>query len=232
MRTRITLALLGGLCLLVLAGCIAKVPVQSAFWQDKQSRIGVAFVKYPMVAAHKVGAQGLLDMAINNAVAGSLEAHLRTIDVTGFSAAADQFVQKLQERGLTAKKIAEPIDINALEKFQSPGSGDYMNKDLRSLAKTEEIDYLILLSIERVGTIRKYYGFIALGSPAGFCQARGRMVDLRTNELKWSAIQPEKEATLKVAGQWKQPPDYLNVTATVKQAVQNGATFLVTQFFK
>jgi hypothetical protein len=58
------------------------------------------------------------------------------------------------------------------------------------------------------------------------------MVDLKTNAILWRAI-PEREQTLlPVAGEWDQPPDFRNVTASIQQSVSSAQAFLLKDFFE
>jgi hypothetical protein len=110
-------------------------------------------------------------------------------------------------------------------------SGEFFDKDLRTLAEKESIDLLLLLSVNRFGTIRSYYGFVPLGSPQGLCQDSGRLIDLRTNQLMWRTTAAEKDSMVPAAGAWDQPPDYPNLTAAIQNAIANAQSFLFNDFF-
>lgn len=214
-----------------LSGCAAtRISLKPSFWQEKELKIGVAVVSYPKVAAHKVGAQGLLDQAINEVLAAELKAYLRQVDITAFSSIADQFVQRLREEGKTVKKIDGLLDLEEFQSFKPTTSGNYTKVDFRSLSQKEDIDTLLLLSIERVGTIRSYYGFIPLGAPKALCQAKGQLVDLNNNEILWLYTMEEKEASVPIEDKWSQPPDYPNLNNALKKAVENAMTILEVKF--
>jgi len=158
------------LAAILLSACgPSKLALKEEFWQAKERKIGVALTPSPTPGAHRQGGQGLLDMAINKLAAGSLEAHLNTLKPTAFDEVADRFVKRLTERGIPAKKLANPVDLEKFPQTNRSESSDSFERDLRSLAAEEKIDALLLLSIDRWGTVRNYYGFIPLGSPKGYC---------------------------------------------------------------
>jgi hypothetical protein len=234
MQSLITRGLILLLFAVLVIGCGASnIALKPDFWQSTNQTVGVAIVKPPIPAAHRAGAQGLLDMAITSAMAGSLESHLQKMDLNAFSEIADTFATKLISRGIKAKRIADPIDLLTLPNYAASGSsGKVAEKDFRQLSKQEGIDMLILLSIERCGTLRSYYGFIALGSPKAFCLTKGQMVNLSSNTLEWSDEMEEDKATVEVLDEWDQSPDFPNVTKAFQSALQQGKRSLEAQFFK
>ncbi len=219
--------------MLFLTRCAAKrIILKPTFWQQKESKIGVAVVKYPIAGAHRRGGQGLLDMAINEALAGNLKDYLRQVDMTVFSNIIDKFVQNLGEKGITAKRIDELIDLEQLQVFKSSQSGNYTKVDFKPLSQEKNINMLILLSIQSFGTIRPYYGFIPLGSPKAFCLAKGQLINLDNNAILWLYTMKELEASIPVEGKWNQPPDYPNLTKAIEKAIENAKTSLEKDFFK
>ena len=210
----------------------ARIPVKQSFWKETQHKVGVTAMPAPQLAAHRTGGQGLLDVAINNAMSGSLEAHLQTVDVNKFGTVADQFVEQLSARGISARKLDAPPDITKLRKFKTDASGEFAEKDLRPLAEKEQIDTLVILSISQCGTMRPYYGFIPLDAPSAMCVSTGQMIDLKTNQIAWRTSMEADKATVKVSGNWDQPPDYRNVTKAIDTSVAKAQDFLVKDFLQ
>lgn len=218
---------------LSLSACAPRIAVSPSLWSQQGVRVGVATVVHPEAAAHKVGAQGLLDLAINAAIASELKAHLETVRLDEFDAIRDRFAGELQSRGLQAKLIPSRIDLTPYEQFVTPAgaTAEFFEKNLKTLAEKESIDLLVLLSVTRFGTIRSYYGFVPLGPPQGLCQASGRLIDLRTNQLMWRTFASEKDSMVPAEGTWDQPPDYRNLTDAIKKAITNAQSFLFNDFF-
>jgi hypothetical protein len=229
-----TLCRLGAAALIMgLIGCApARMSVKPSFWKETQLKVGVATMPAPKLAAYHAGSEGLLDAAINSAMAGSLEAHLQSLDTSKFATVADQYVEKLNERGLSARRLAKTVNPLTMQPFTEQSSSEFAERDMRPLAEKEGIDMLILLSLQQCGTTRDYYGFIPLGPPKALCVSKGEMIDLKTNQITWRAYPESKEATLPVEGEWDQAPDYRNVTRAVDRAMAQAQVFLVEDFFK
>jgi hypothetical protein len=228
-----TLCRMGAAVLIMgLVGCApARMSLKPSFWKETQHKVGVATLAAPKLAAYRAGSEGLLDMAINSAMSGSLEAHLQSLDASKFAAVADQYVEKLNERGLNARRLSKTVNPLTMSPFTSEAPGEFAERDLRPLAEQEGIDMLILLSLQQCGTTRKYYGFIPLGPPEALCVSKGELIDLRTNQIAWRAYPEISEAILPVEGEWDQAPDYRNVTLAIDKAMTRAQVFLLEDFF-
>jgi hypothetical protein len=218
--------------LFLIIGCATKsISLKPSFWEQKDLKIGVAVVDFPKVGLHKKGGQGLLDMALVDAATGEFQAYLEQIDISTFEDLIGIFTTKCEEKGMSALKIDSFINLEEYEKFSAPSSGEYSKKDLRSLSDEYDINMLILLSIEAVGTIRSYYGFIATGRPKGYCIGKGQLIDLDNNEILWLYSMNEEEGSHNIEGEWKQPPDYPNLTEAIIDAVEYAKSTLESDFF-
>ncbi len=231
MRKTLLLMTVAVLALVLGCGCgPSTLALKSDFWQAKERKIGIAVAKSPVAATHRAGG-GLLDQAIAKAASGTLDAHLQSIDSNGFDDISMKFEENLKARGFIVKRIDKPIDLEKLPKFVPTSSGDYHDRDLRMLAADESVDALILLSIDRWGTTRKYYAMIPLESPKPFCVGRGELINLRTNALEWSVEIPEDEVKVEVEGEWDKPPDFINLTTALYKAVRRAKLYLENNFF-
>jgi hypothetical protein len=229
---RIALAALGA-ALLTSACAPSRLTVKPEFWQQRQARIGVALASRPAAGAHKVGSQGLLDMAINAGMAAELKSHLQKVDVGAFDGVRDRFVEELGKRGMNAVALPGYLDPSS---YPARGEGapqveNAYDRDLAALRTEQKLDAVVLLQVRRYGTIRSYYGFIPLGAPQGFFEVKGQMIDLATGAVVWQTQIPEKQATIPASGEWDQPPDYPNLTTALEAAMANGTEFLWKEFF-
>jgi hypothetical protein len=216
----------------LLSGCApARVAVKPEFWQSRNTRIGVAVATYPAGGAHKVGAQGLLDIAINSAMAGGLDGYLSKTKLPTFEPVCDGFVQELTKRGLPAKRLSGLVNPEELPDWKGESEEKLFGKDVAALAQAQGVDVLVLLSVRRFGTIRPYYGFIPLGAPKGFFEVKGQMVDAKTNRLLWQTLIAEADASVEAAEPWDQDPNYPNIDAALRTAIENGKAFLLREFF-
>lgn len=205
---RLRAALVIGLALMG-AACANKVPriAPSAQIWDRNLAVGVAVMPLPAAAAYKAGQQGLLDVAINSAMASDLDSHLNRLDVTGIYEAGDQIIGKLTSRGVPAQRIAEPVDPERFPK--SGGDGKHMaDRNYDVLASRYGVQRLVLIHLASIGTSRNYFGFVPTSSPKGYARATAQMIDLRTGELLWSAASVRYQD---VSGDWDQPPAFPNV---------------------
>lgn len=215
-----------------LIGCgPSRVALRPSFWKETHHKVGVATLAPPQLAAYRTGNQGLLDEAINSAMAGSLEEHLQRLDASGFATMADQYVEKLDERGFSARKLSQTVEPLKLQPFEATGSGEFAERDMRPLAEKEGIDTLILLSLQQCGTTRAYYGFIPLGAPKAYCVGKGEMIDLKTNQVQWRAFPESANATQDVVGEWDEPPHFTNVTAAINRTVTQSQVFVFEDLF-
>jgi len=231
MRNTLFLMTVAVLALVLVYGCgPSNLALKSEFWQAKDRKIGIAVAKSPVAATHQAGG-GLLDQAIAKAATGTLDAHLQSINSSNFDDIRQKFVDNLTARGFNVKLIEKPFDLEKLPNFVPKSSGDYHDRDLRMLAADENVDALILLSIDRWGTTRKYYAMIPLESPKPFCVGKGELINLRTNALEWSVEMPEDEAKLDVEGDWDKPPDFPNLTTALNKAVNRAKVYLENNFF-
>jgi hypothetical protein len=204
--------------------------VKPEFWQSRSANVAVALTPHPTGGAHKVGAQGLLDLAINHAMAADLQSHLAKFDLASFEDVRDGFVQELTKRGMQARPLAGFVNTEEYPKFSGDPTLDTFPQDLSALKK-QGIDVLVLLSVRRFGTIRSYFGFIPTGEPKALFEVEGQMVDLRTNRLTWRTRITEEDASVASTSPWDEPPDYPNLTAALRNAIENGKRFLLKDFF-
>lgn len=192
--------------------------------------VGIAIASMPPAAAYRLGSQGLLDYAINELAAGSLESHLTTLEPTQFENIVDTFAGKLENLGFQVKKLDRTIAVDSLPRLKT-SSGAVGGVDYRSL-REEGIEFLVLFSIEYWGTTREYYGFIPLEAPNGMCAAKGLLIELQTNTLAWQGTMDITDAKVEVSGPWDMPPDFPNVTRAINDAIMAAEKYLVNDFFE
>lgn len=205
-----------------LYGCCSTGRLKEDFWQNKTEKIGIAIEEYPAKAgAYRVGDERLLDMIINNANTKSLRDYLDGLKIAGFDKIKNDFEKRLTEKGKQVVKIEKFMPLKRDKDFYA------------ALAEEYKIDLLLVLSVERFGTIRKYgLGLIPIGAPKALFEVRGKLIDLRTKKTLWSCGLFDEDAVVRVEGQWDQPYDYPNITAAMKKAMKKGKQFLLKSFFE
>ena len=215
----------------VLGGCAGipqkPIAVDPTFWQDRSAVIGVASEKLPEADAEMMGQQGLLDVAINRGNAGKMIEQLKKLNLERAAAISDNLSTALTRRGFKVHKLPT-LDVAKLPEFKAEANPElYAAHDFRGLA-SNGIDRLLVVTVEKVGTTRTYYGFMPTGAPRALFAARGQLVDLKTNKLIWYDRQ---HSTAPVADPWDQEPDFPNVSSAVLKNMADGAGQLERSLF-
>lgn len=228
-----TKILLVAFVLLGLSACATVAPnltVHQNFWKNKQETIGVAVVEIPLPTAHKGGSQGLLDIAINDAIAGDLEKHLNSLDTKEVLQLADKISSYLNANGYKAKQFKGPISIADLPDFENTNTGSdyYSPKDFRSYKAKYGIDKLVLITVLRMGTIRDYYGFIPTSEPSGLSHINGKVINLTSNMLEWNQTVEHRVPNLTES--WDVPPNFPGLTKAMYTALSQTKQELFNNF--
>jgi hypothetical protein len=215
----------------VLSGCAGvqykPIPVDPGFWQNRQAVIGVAAEKIPEADAHMTGNQGLLDIAINQSNAAKMIEQLKKLKVERAAAIPNNLADALGRRGFKTNKLAT-IDVATFPEFKPEANPElYAPRDFRGLTN-KGIDRLLLVSVERLGTTRSYYGFVPMGAPRALFAVKGQVVDLKTNKLIWY---DRYETTAAIPEPWDQEPDFPYVSTAVLKNLADGAAMLERSFF-
>lgn len=216
---------------LMLVGCATvqkPVSLNPSFWENRQQTVGVAVTKSNPPDAMMLGQQGLLEYAINRGVAKSLIDFLEKMEIARLKTVTKEFAEQLTARGFKVQTIDEPIDVSKLDKFSGKsGETSYATLDFRKL-KTDNMDKLIVISVNRVGTVRNYYGFIPLDAPQADLSLTGQMVDLSDNQLLWYTVENK---TMPIPEPWDQAPSFENVAGAVLANVDQGLESFQQSFF-
>jgi len=220
-----------GFLALMLVGCATvqqPVSLSPSFWENRQQTVGVAVTTSTPPTAMMLGQQGLLDIVVNRANAKSLIEFLEKMEIARLKTIAKEFSDQLTARGFNVKTIDEPIDVSKLEKFSGKSEGtSFAQLDFRKL-KTDDMDKLIVISVNRVGTVRNYYGFIPLDAPQADLSLTGQMVDLSNNQLLWYTVENK---TMPIPEPWDQAPSFENVAGAVLANVDQGLESFQQSFF-
>lgn len=217
----------------LLAGCAAtRISVDKEFWtKNKNDKIGIVITKKPEGGAFKTGSQGLLDIAINNAMASTLNKYLKTVDVNDIKSIKDTFKTKFESAGFSSIKfIDEELNYDSLS-VSGLSDKKFSKKDFKAFRDKYGLDYLVVLSVAKYGTVREYYGFLPLGSPSAYFQVNGMMINLTNNEYAWYREMTEGESTVEIKGDWDQEPDYPNLTNAIKDAIKKSRHIVTEDFF-
>ncbi len=226
--------LVTGIGLLSLLSACAVSPVvqiKPEFWSQTDRSVVVAIAKLPNAMPHKAGAQGLLDIAINEAMADELSKALKTITLSdSYGQTRSEVVKRMQEKGIKSSLSEKTIDASTLKDFSTDDkSRVYADKDFRPLrADLGSGDRLLLFTVVAVGTQRSYYGFIPISGPIAILRARGEIVDLQSNEVLWRETTSD---TATIDDPWDQPPEFRNVHAAVQKVILAARKSMIDRLF-
>lgn len=208
------------LCLALLTGCATPqppVPMDQAFWNEKQERIGVAYTPLPAPTVALTGQQGLLDYAVNSGMASGLRAKVETWDTSSLREIPQQAAALLQEKGYTVVKLDEPINVEALKKVPSEKTG-FTAMDFQPLKAQNQIDKLVLFSFASAGTTRSYYSVAPTSVPVAQIVVSTYVIDLDDNRMLY--YQP-KVFSRAADGEWDEAPEFPNLTNAFYQALDS-----------
>ena len=186
------------------------------FWERK-GVLGIATATYPKATAYTTGQQGVLDLLITRS--GELPGFIEKMDVaTLLSAIPEDLSTKFRAQGFEVKQSFK-LETSKFAKFEStPSQRFYADFDFRPVRQTEQVDRLLLITVEAIGTTRPYYGFLPTGPPKGMITWRGELIDLSTNELLWRYTEAQ---TVPVYDPWDEPPNYPRIVDAVTRAVDS-----------
>ncbi|MFJ4145206.1 hypothetical protein [Pseudomonas sp. NPDC089734] len=224
LRRLATLTLLACLALTGCANVQPPVPLDQQFWDTKEPTIGVAISVLPEPVLALTGNQGLLDLAINKGVNSSLSDNVEKWQVRDFNTLPDAIVAKLQAKGYKAKRINEPVDLNAYKEISFREG--YTVRDLTPLKAAYGVDRLLLVNILVTGATRSYHSIVPTSVPMAQVGGQGMIVNLADNKLLW--FQPFA-AVQAAQGEWDEPT-YTNLTNAFYQTIDTSRQQMLTPF--
>lgn len=194
------------------------VALPSSYYDTPDQKVAVVVVQPSGASLFKTGGQGLLDMAISDAVTGEIQARLSNLD--GASAmvylAGEMFEASLDDRGVDASAASDAVHEGSLPEFESGNDVRYGKLDIRGIAASAGVDQVMILDLSQWGLSRKYYGFIALGPPKGYSRIDAVLLDAQDNSVLWRYVPAEEQS---IAGAWNEPPTYPNAVHAVAQSL-------------
>lgn len=177
------------LSIFILASC-ANIPqrenfkIDQAIFKSKPKIVIVSMNECLKADYKKVGQQGLLDLAINNAFASDAQEGLDKIDALPIVEKSYFENFKLTFNNMGAKTTIEKSPI--LEKDFVKIDPTLINLspyDFSSLSKKYKADYALVMSVEGFGLVRSYYGFIPTSAPHAYANLHIYLVNLKDNTL-------------------------------------------------
>lgn len=203
---------------LYLAGCAtiqAPVPLsKQAFSTD--TTIGVYLSETPAPKTHFDGASCLLCIAFASGSNSKLTAQVLTLGAEELNDLGQSVVNKLQAQGKNATLITKQLALADLKKH----SGKHPNSTPRSFSELADVlgvSHLAVISVDRLGVMRNYQGYVPTGAPVGYVDGSAYLVDLKNNQYSMYTDIVQQSP---VEGEWKEPPTYPGVSTAFYQALE------------
>jgi hypothetical protein len=174
---------------LALASCFGPKPVDPAFKANRQQKVAVITMQAPVASVHHVGSQGILDHALNQAMATGGRRELADYPSQAkLDEAGKQFAKRLSSHGYKATHLTvHPTykDINpAIAKPTAakpiPGTSSYL----------AGYDAAVFLSMPAVGRAKVVYAFIPLSGSSAIAPMQGTMFSTADQKLLWRSPMP------------------------------------------
>lgn len=204
---------------------ITPINMDTNFYQDSTSTVGVYVVAPEKVDTYLDGASCLLCYAAAAAANGTLTKHLRTLDVNEMTMIKSDIVKDMQGKGKKVTLVNADLNLNKLKTYK-PKTEGFAAVDFTVLKNTAGVDKLLVLQIDMLGAQRLYSGYVPTSSPIGAVSGKIFLVDLATNKLELYQSFNERVA---VEGEWDEPDNFPGVTTAYYQAMEQAKDFIKRQ---
>ncbi|WP_096085171.1 hypothetical protein [Agaribacterium haliotis] len=183
----------------------------------KDAKIGIAVAPLPDVQITYPGASCLLCLAAAAAANSSLSKHVDSLSADDLKEIPLLIKAKVEELGYDAKIIEAPLELSELPKY----SGKLPNtapRDFSSFKQKYDVDYLIGVELNYVGVQRNYSSYVPVSDPQALISGLQFVVRVEDNTFTWfKPLDFRKGAE----GEWKQKPDFPNLTNAYYQVVES-----------
>jgi len=212
-----------------LTGCVSapQAPVSlSGERMAPGTRIGIVMAPLPKVDTYQTGADCLLCLATVAVANSTLTAYVTKLPAENIPQLKNDLGQLLEKKGMVVTLIDENVDISKLPKY----NGKAVNtapKSFSALAQKYNVDKLLVIEIDMLGTFRTYSGYVPTSEPKGVFRGKGYIVNVADNTYDWY----EPLDILKSSSEsWDEPPQFPGLTNAYYQALETGRDSLLKPF--
>lgn len=225
---KILLVLSISVSILSLSACSSgpNVTLKPDFWQTPHQTVAVGRTQTTSPRLYKDGPQGLLDAVINDAATQQLTQYMSHLSLSPFYSINHEIAARLHSKNIQTINPSFVINLKSVPASHQ-NTSQFAKNDFTIYSHLLKNDKLLMISIDKVGAIRRYYGVIPLGSPQAYCIAEGQLVDTHSNQILW---RHKTVVTIHVDGQWDNPPHYPAFTQAYQQALTLAKTNLINDF--
>lgn len=213
---------------LAMASCYGPKPVDPAFVANRQQKVAVITMTAPAASVHHVGSQGLLDLALNQAMATGGRRELADYPAQAkLDEAGKRFAKRLSGYGYKATHLADhptykeinPATAKPTTAKPVPGTGSYL----------AGYDAAVFLSMPAVGRAKHVYAFIPLSGSNAIAPMQGTMYSTRDQQLLWRSPMPVVNPGngVDIDGDGKEP-----LYRAIDAALKNSSDQVESHFFQ
>jgi len=197
-------------------GCSNNIKPPSSFVQDG-GKIALIWSSQLEHGVHrKEGAQGLIDVMVNEALKGGLPDHVEKIKVAPLAEHyyLDPYGKKLHSEGFEVNVLKLPIEKAKLRQgnYKQNKKNKKSQFDLIPFGKQHNVKYALHLDISSFGSVQDYFGFIPTGGPKGNTQIKLTLIDTEDNSI---IARFNADITENPDGNWDTPPTYSVMTEAI-----------------
>lgn len=207
-------------------------------WITTVTATGLMFLSetgVPTASHYFIGAQGLLDVAVNNALASELKGALTKIKTQDVIQQKyfNVFRPAFENNNFTVvEKVApyctflheefcpepfERVDWNMVKIGGSSQPIALNIYDYSEIIKELDVDYLFVINVIEFGSGRSYFSMVPTSPPKGKTTLVSYLIDGQTNKI---ISQNGFTIVESVEGEWDEPPEYPNLMKAVHKAFE------------
>lgn len=180
--------------------------------------IGIAVNEAPEPTIIYPGAGCLLCVGVAAAANSGLSKQVKTFSTVDLTSLGAEIAEALRQQG---HKVVMFEGENALSEKDFPkrkAAQDTAKRDYSSLAASHGISQLIMLDFTQIGATRSYSSYVPISDPMAVINGKIVAIDVASSAYRWYLPLNELRSA---EGDWKQPPQFPNMTNAYYQLVEN-----------
>jgi|GEM_PF-4946451 hypothetical protein len=220
------------ICLILISviftGCMPNIKLSPTFWENRSESIAICFWPYPLEGTMLRYVSGGIFPGYTTQIDSwdtDLTAFVKTFDISEFDDVKAIFSEELTKRGMLVLPLDDEAFNSIFSKLRSENSSK--EKSLNAYRKLTSADYIMIFGVPKWGVLQE--GYPVLTKYYGVLVMNGILIDLRNGDIRWRNIEYK---SVRVVGDWKQPPDYPNIAKAMHDAITSRKTELYESFFK
>jgi hypothetical protein len=176
---------------LFLIGCSGNMPLDSTFKQSRSAKVAVVTMKAPLAAVHYGGGQGILDIALNQAISADRTKMLHHYPSQArLDGVGTRLANRLRLEGYKATHLDFHPNLSEFEPYAGKTSGDKPIPGVSTHLKG--YDAVLFLCMPAVGQFQKVYGVIPLSFRNPHVIVYGALLSVPDGRRLWRKRPPDE----------------------------------------